>query len=270
MSEGRPPQVREAREGSRAYDRVDVLLLAAFGPELAPLKPAFASSLLAASPAAEDAPAPAGSMNGRIGPRSLCVRAITCGIGLSAAAAYSSFQIRETRPRAVILLGTCGAYRACAPCAPREAATLAIGDVIVSRRIVLADWATIEGHAQFPPATAEPISADAGLVESLARAGAARADVANTLGITVKDDVATRIAKSTGAEVEHLEAYGVATASAVSGVPFAAVLGVANAVGSAGRAEWRSHHVRASEAAARLVLTWIQTLAAEGLAPRVP
>src|SRR5580658_5346328 len=249
VSEGRPQEVREPR----ACDRVDVLLLAAFGPELAPLKPAFASSLSAASPTGEDAPTPAGTMNGRIA--SLSVRALTCGIGLPAAAAYSSVQIREARPRAVVLLGTCGAYRAFAP---REAAALAIGDVIVSRRIVLVDWATIEGHAQFPPATAEPISADASLVESLARAGAAPADVANTLGITVKDDVAARIAKSTGAEVEHLEAYGVATASAASGVPFAAVLGVANAVGSAGRAEWRSHHVRASEAAARLVLTWIQ------------
>jgi nucleoside phosphorylase len=242
-------------------DRVDVLLLAAFGPELAPLKPAFASS--PSSPARDPTAAPAGSMCGRIG--SLSVRAEACGIGLSAAAAFSSLHLRETRPRAVVLLGTCGAYRSVRPQAGRE---LAIGDVVVSRRIVLVDWATVEGHAQFPPATAEPISSDERLSQSLARAGAAPADVANTLGITVKDDVAARIAKSTGTQVEHLEAYGVATASAASAIPFAAVLGVANGVGSAARGEWRSHHVRASEAVARLVLAWIETMAAEALAPR--
>jgi futalosine hydrolase len=188
------------------------------------------------------------------------VEARTCGIGLSAAAVHSSVQVREVRPRAVVLLGTCGVYRGFAPTGQSDRAELGIGDVIVSRRVLLADWATLEGHAQFPPATAAPLSADEHLTESLARAGAAPADVANTLGITVNDNVAARIAKSTGAGVEHLETYGVATACAAAGVPFAAVLGVANFVGSSGREEWRGHHVRASEAAAQLVLAWMQSI----------
>lgn len=258
----------------------DLLLLAAFGPELAPLKPAFAraaaSSALGAPPPREDA-VRTEAMSAPM--RGLLVRARTCGVGLPAAAAYSSFHVREAQPRAVVLLGTCGAYRGVAPAeraderadpahrAPSEGAELAIGDVVVSRRIVLADWGALEGHAQFPPATAEPISADTRLSDSLARAGARPGDVANTLGITVKDDVAGRLAKSTGAAVEHLEAYGVATACAAADVPFAAVLGVANFVGSSGREEWRCHHVRASEAAAQLVLAWIESMAADGLSP---
>src|SRR5580692_169319 len=148
--------VRGDSDGPVCDDRVDVLVLVAFGPELAPLQPAFAAAFAsAAGPANERAPAPAGGMKGPLGPRSLWVQAHTCGIGLSAAAANSSFHIGETRPRAVVLLGTCGAYKGVASAVHSE---LGVGDVVVSQRIVLVDWATIEGHAQFPPGMAEPIS----------------------------------------------------------------------------------------------------------------
>jgi nucleoside phosphorylase len=232
----------------RATSSVDLLLLAAFGPELAPLKPAFADSE---------------AMRGRIG--GLVVEARACGIGVVTSAARASLHLRETRPRAVLLLGTCGVYSGA-----HERALAAIGDVVVSRQIYLVDPSALLGHTEFPPAMAPPISADVHLHHGAVRAGAAPADIATTLGITVDDAAALRIALETGAQVEHLEAYGVATACVACTIPFAAVLGVANRVGSAGRQEWRSHHLRASAAAVNVVLTWIEKCAAEGSAFPAP
>jgi nucleoside phosphorylase len=240
LGRGPPPQ----------RSSVDVLLLAAFGPELAPLKPAFTD--------------PA-SMSGLIG--GLAVEARACGIGLATAAAFAGLLLRETKPRVVVLLGTCGVY---AEPAPPGGRLPAIGDVIVARRICLVDPSTLLGHAEFPPAMAAPVVAHPRLGSSVARTGVEVVDVATTLAITVNEDAALRIARATGARAEHLEAYGVAVASAACGVPFAAVLGVANVVGSSGRQEWQSHHLRASAAAANVVLTWIEKWAAEGIAALTP
>ena len=52
------------------------------------------------------------------------------------------------------------------------------------------------------------------------------------------------------ADVEHLEAFAFARACATARVPCARALGVANVVGSKGRAEWLAGHVGASEEAA--------------------
>jgi nucleoside phosphorylase len=100
-----------------------------------------------------------------------------------------------------------------------------------------------------------------GMTESILRAtGAAPVDVATTLGVTVGDEEAALIAEATGAHIEHLEAHAVATATAMRGVPFAAVLGVANVVGSRAREEWRKNHVAASDAAADAVNRWLASL----------
>jgi len=54
----------------------------------------------------------------------------------------------------------------------------------------------------------------------------------------------------------------VASACAALNVPFAAALGVANVVGSQGRAQWKSGHVVAGEKVSRLVSHWLQAGAA--------
>jgi nucleoside phosphorylase len=219
----------------------DVLFLAAFGPELAPLQPALGD---------------AGTMAGRIGDVSVAAR--TCGIGLPAAAAFAALHIQEMRPAAVVLLGTCGAYPALRPDGAVAERGLAIGEVVVSRRVLLVDPIALEGKTQFPDAMAAPIDAAPPLLKAFVALGTHAADMATTLAITVDDEVAARIAEATGAGVEHLEAYGVATACAAQGVAFAAVLGIANAVGARGRAEWRSHHHRASAAAVAAALRWVK------------
>jgi nucleoside phosphorylase len=216
----------------------DVLILAAFEPELA----AFLAALGDAGSAA------VGAM--RVVPR-------VTGVGLLAATAGAAAHLCELAPRAVVLVGTCGAY---------AGAGLAIGDAIAARRLRLADPASIAGDAQFPESMAVETETHRPMTDALAALGARPGCIATTLGITVDDAAAARIAEGIGAEAEHLEAQGVAIACAARGVAFAAVLGVANFVGARGRAEWRTNHARAERVAGECVLKWLQA-GASGLPP---
>jgi nucleoside phosphorylase len=171
------------------------------------------------------------------------------------AAVGAAMQIAELKPRAVVAVGTCGAYAGGGTAA---APGMGIGDVIVSRRVRLADAAALAGLTQFPEPMSVSMDAHPTLADALASAGAHRVDVATTLGITVDDATAARTAAATGAHVEHLEAFGIAAACAARGVPFCAVLGVANTVGARARAEWRAHHREAATAAVELVLRWLR------------
>jgi nucleoside phosphorylase len=217
---------------------VDVLILAAFAPELAPLSAAFG-----------------GRADATVGERRVVTR--IAGIGLPAACVGSSAHLGELEPRAVVLVGTCGAYRG---------AGLSIGDLVVAGALRLVDTAAIAGTAQFPEPMGIAAETDPSLAGALCALGARRCCVATTLAITIDDEAAARIAQGVGAEAEHLEAQGVAMACASRGVPFVSVFGVANLVGSAGRAEWLANHQRAEEAAGALVLRWIHGGAA-GLRP---
>ena len=215
---------------------VDLLILAAFDPELAPLVPVLGDRL-----------------SGVIGGRTVLAR--TAGVGALAAAAGAAAHIADLAPRAVVLVGSCGAY---------ASASLGIGDVVVARRLRLADLASVDGLAQFAPPMATDLETDASLsagLAALATRPASRphvaACVATTLAISVDDDAAARLAAGLGADVEHLEAHGVAIACAARGVPFAVVLGVANLVGARGRGEWLAHHGRAEAAAGQRLVDWL-------------
>jgi nucleoside phosphorylase len=214
----------------------DLLLLAAFHPELGPLRATLGDA-----------------MAGRV--QGLLVTARTAGIGLPVAAVGAAMHVADIQPRAVLMLGTCGAY---------AGAEFAIGDVVVARRMLLVDPSSLTGATQFPEPMSVATDANGPVSDALAAAGARRADVATTLAVTVDDATAERIARGTGAHVEHLEAHGVATACAARGIPFTAVLGVANFVGARARSEWRLHHRDASAAAVGCVLRWI-TSGAVGL-----
>lgn len=229
---------------------VDVLILAAFEPELAVLRAALGDGSTAV-----------------VGGATVACR--VAGIGLPAAAAGAATLVGELDPRAVVLVGTCGAYRS---------AHLAMGDVIVPRHLRLVDPASLDGETEFPPPMAIAREADASLTRGLEAGGGSTPArepreprercVATTLAITVDDARAARIAERAGADLEHLETHGVALACAARGVPFAAVLAVANFVGSSGRAEWQAHHRSAEAAAGEWVLRWLRE-GARGLAPRV-
>ncbi len=207
----------------------DVLVLAAFHPELAPLRATLGEG-----------------MRARVGGCDVAARVV--GIGLPMAAAGAAMQVAEVQPSLVLLVGTCGAY---------PGAGLAVGEVAAARRVRLVSPAVVDGLAQFPEPMSVATDAHAQTTEALERAGARVADVATTLAITVDDAASARIARSTGAHAEHLEAYGVATACAARGIPFGAALGVANQVGSHARDEWRTHHRAAAAAAVAVVVRWL-------------
>jgi futalosine hydrolase len=223
-------------------DACDVLLLAAFAPELEPLAADLGEGL-----------------RGRVGVHDVAAR--TIGIGLPRAAVGAANHIADLRPRTVLAIGTCGAY-AVRPGDP----PLAIGDVVVGRRIRLVDRSVVAGAAQFPGAMSLEIGAHAALAEGLTQAGARPVDVATTLAIAV-DDASAPDGTSPDrgrATVEHLEAFGVGEACASHGVAFAVLFGVANRVGPSAREEWRTHHRAAAAAAVSHVLRWLRASAVLG------
>jgi nucleoside phosphorylase len=186
--------------------------------------------------------------DGRIA--NLAVSARVCGVGLAAATAGACTHMAALRPRAAVAVGTCGAY---------VGSAIAVGSVVVARRVLLADWGSLTGAAEIPKAalTLPPVHAALSDAFASGAAGAHPADVATTLGITVDDAATARIERGTGAQVEHMEAYGFATACGAAGIAFTAVLGVANLVGSQGRAQWRTHHKDASASAVAHVVRWL-------------
>ncbi len=181
----------------------------------------------------------------------LQVIAHAVGVGLPVATVGATLCVKEHLPRLAVLVGTCGAY---------AGGGFAIGDVAVSSRIHLVALSSLPAlgeRSQVPEAMPLVRSAHAESARGIESAGAKRADVATTLGVTVDDEAAAEIARATGAQVEHMEAFGVATVCAALEVPFVAVLGVANVVGSSARADWRANHRAASKAAVGVVVRWL-------------
>ena len=208
---------------------MDLLLLAAYPPELAGFRGTLGDGLEA-----------------RVG--HLAIRARAVGVGLCDAAVGAACALAEATPRAVVLVGTCGAYRS---------SGIALGAVAVAASLFLTCPSVAEGRAAVPGAVVTSLSTDGGLCSALAARGARAASVATTLAITTDDALAQLVCSTTGCEVEHLEAFAVARVCAARGVRFAAALGVANLVGSMARQQWRAHQAAAGAAASRLVVDWL-------------
>jgi nucleoside phosphorylase len=218
---------------------VDVLVAAAFAPEIAPLR-GLLGEQLGANVAGLD------------------VVAKAVGIGLPVAAGGIVARIETLRPRAIVLVGTCGAYPGTA---------VAVGEVVVAHKVRLVSSAVIEARAGFPAPMATTVETSPAIATELRRFGARGVEVATTLAITEDDALAMRIGAQSACEVEHLEAFGVAVASAPYGIPIAVVLGVANRVGRSAHEQWRRHHLAAAGGAARVVEAWLRE-GAPGLARR--
>ena len=219
---------------SEAGDPCDVLVTAAFGPELVGL-----AALLG--------PAMKATVSG------LKVVARPVGVGLVASATGTASVLARMQPRAVILVGTCGAY---------PGAGLVIGDLVLARSVQLVEPAVIDEEAAFPEPMCTALDSHAPLTAAIGAQGGRLVDVATTLAVTTSDALAPRLGQLAGGAVEHLEAFAVASACAVHRAPFAAVLAVANAVGSAGREQWRDHHQAAGRTAAGFIGSWLRAGAA--------
>ncbi len=220
----------------------DILVLAAYAPELVGMRATLGTAL-------------AGVVRG------LRVVCATVGVGLPTAGAGAMRHLRDAKPRAVILLGSCGAYPKKPAFAPLEA--------VVPERIQLVDTAVVLDKAAFPAPMQTVMEPDPVLSHGLATClpGVRRGQLASTLSITTDDTLAARIGKRTGCDTENLEAFSVGVACAGLPLPFAAVLVVTNLVGSEGREQWSKHRRKAADHSARLLLDWIHR-GAQGLPAR--
>jgi len=180
-------------------DLPDLLLLAAFAPELADL----------------DREPPNGWLT-----------ALT-GIGTVTAAAATARLLCEIRPRAVLFIGTCGAY----------GDRLNVGDCIAVSEVVAVSVPEINRRAFRPSieTTRWHASWDLPLPKYV---------VAVPPAITSSLEDAALLSQM--ADVEHLELAGVFAACHLAKVPVSAALVVANHVGPDAHAEWNDNHKRVS------------------------
>ena len=156
------------------------------------------------------------------------------GVGPVVAAATAAQLLARHRPDAVVLIGTAGAYPGGPP----------IGQAIVSRRLGLS-WGVAAMGLGYVPRAPGPLDGDAELLRGLEAVPAH--NVLTVGAVTTDDTLARRL--SDGWEVEHLEAYAVAHACHVAGIPFVACLGIANDVGPEAHVQWLSHRDAAQQAA---------------------
>jgi nucleoside phosphorylase len=221
---------------------VDVLVLAAHAPEFVGLRPHLGEAL-----------------NGVV--RGLNVVAKTIGVGMAVSGAGAANRIHQLNPRAVVLLGSCGVYPSTMQLQYRPL------DIVVPSRCHLFDATVAAGKAEFPEPMQTVLDAHALLGAGLVAAAGPRArlaPVATTLAITVDDAIARAVQPATGIESENLELFPVALACLAANIPFSAVLGVTNMVGSQGRTDWRQYQRDAAVAAAEALVTWVQN-GAQGL-----
>jgi len=168
------------------------------------------------------------------------------GIGAVDAAIGAARAIARARPSRVIFVGTAGVY-------PGGGAggAAGVGEVAVPSAIACISTAALRGLGYVPEPQVMRATPSAALRRALG--GGAPAGVACPVAITRSAALARRIAASTGASLENLEAFAVARAAETAGVTFAAVLGIANRVGPAAHREWLANHRQASSAAAGVI-----------------
>ncbi len=181
--------------------------------------------------------------------------AVVCeaiGVGLVESAMGMTLCVARHAPDLALLLGTAGAL-------PRREGAVAIGEVVVASAVRIMDASLLDGRSALPAPMPATTILDAAMHDALVTSGAKSVQIANTVGITVDDALAASLAGG-GEHVEHLEGFAFARACAIANLRCAIVLGIANAVGSRGRAEWLANHVQASAAAADTAFATLQLL----------
>ncbi|MCP4918562.1 MAG: hypothetical protein GY913_16795 [Proteobacteria bacterium] len=165
------------------------------------------------------------------------------GVGPVVAAARMATLLEQRRPEAVVMIGTAGAY---------TGGGLAVGQAIAARRCGLSHGVAAMGlgYVPRPPETVECAPELLDRVPDLTRA-----DVLTVGAVTTDSVLAGRL--SDGWQVEHMETFGAACACAQVGVPFMAVLGIANDVGPEAHSQWLVNRTIAQDVARAAVAAWI-------------
>lgn len=160
------------------------------------------------------------------------------GVGPVRAAAELARLLATKRPEGVVLVGSAGCY----------GAGHQLGQAYVAERLGTGDAGAAAGQGYVP--LAPPVlEADPTLRNRVDCDGAR---VLTLAAITTAPEVVDLLAQDW--DLEHMEAYAAAWACRCAGVPFLAVLGVANRVGPDAHDEWRANRAVAEAAAREAVL----------------
>ena len=190
--------------------------------------------------------------------RNVPIRTKVLGLGIAVASAAAARGILAVEPRAVLLVGTCGVFPGLDAYRPL--------DLVVPPRVHAVDPLVLAGRAEFATpmqtmAECHPMMV-AGLLSTAPRAHGT--PVASTLGRVTEDALAATLRQGSGCDSESPEVFGVAVACSAAKIPFAAVLGVTNLVGSTSRQDWSQFQREAVTQVANAVANWIHT-GAQGL-----
>jgi nucleoside phosphorylase len=170
------------------------------------------------------------------------------GVGMIEAGIAAARLIHAHQPSAVLLVGTAGVY-------PGQSPELVLDGAAIARSIRLLPQILPGNHAFLPAIVPAEARSTPALARALRKATALPcADVACPLGITATAKAAKTAAELSGCALENLEVFAVARAAAVTKVPFAAILGIANHVGPRGHREWEKHAKQAAKSACGAVI----------------
>lgn len=190
--------------------------------------------------------------------RNVPIRTKVLGLGMTVAGAAAARGILAVEPRAVVLIGTCGVF----PGLPQYRPL----DLVIPSRVHAVDPLVLQGRAEFATPMQTMVESHAmmvaGLVATAPRAHGA--PLASTLGSVTDDALAATLHAGSGCDAENPEAFGVAAACSAARVPFVAVLGVTNLVGSTARQDWGQFQREAVTQAANALANWLHT-GAQGL-----
>lgn len=222
-----------------AQRQCDLLLVAAHAPDLAGMR-AFLGEKL----------------DGQV--RGLVIKTKVLGFGMAVAAASAARGVQALAPRAVILVGTCGVFPGLPQYRPY--------DVVIPTRVQLADASVLARKAAFPDPMQTSVECHGLLRAALGASAprAAQASLASMMAPVIDDALAASLHGATGCDADNGELFGVAAACQAANVPFAAVLGVSNLVGSTGRHDWAQFQREAVTQAGQCVGTWLHN-GAQGL-----
>ncbi len=179
----------------------------------------------------------------------------TVGVGLVEAAIGTTQLIAAHRPAAVLLIGTAGVY-------PGHHAALPVGSAAAVAEMALLPGAEPGARWLWPGSMPVRERSSRRLLARLVRATQLpTANVVCPIAMSASRPPGRRTARGSASALENLEAFAVARAAATAGVPFAAILGIANEVGPSGHREWQGNARTAAAAACEGALTFLATLA---------
>ncbi len=153
------------------------------------------------------------------------------GVGyLEAALNLQRLLFRFPAISSVTFCGTAGIYP--------QVSQLQIGDTCRCSQVILCDASAETGSSAYVPLLKND-QIDADLIGDN---NLKSAKVVTTLSITIDDECARMMGENTGYHVENLELYGIALLCSSFKVPWSAILGLTNSVGSKGREQWLQNH----------------------------